>query len=270
MEPIETSRRATSPAGLGYISAVRLGSSLLTLAICLLLGQSTIVATAEAASEEWVEESWPCDLVPGAMLPPPSQWFQVGEPASAPTRYFTYGKPPALAQPPGNLTAIANWGDGTTSPATVQAFSDGYCYGVSAPSHMYTNTGTYPFSYTVHDIKMGLDHALGTLELHTWSEVPHLLGGPSSRTIHLTVGTPWNGLVGEFSYEGTVNPSYPYNAQIEWGDGEPPTPGRISTQNGRNTFTVSGSYKYARTFNGTINVLLWDRTSYWEGGPRAV
>jgi hypothetical protein len=228
------------------------------LAICLLLGQSMIVALPEVASAAW-KESRPCDVGPAAIFPQ-SPWFQVGEPAVSPMGYFTYGETPSEAPPSNNFTAIANWGDGTTSPATVAGLSVGDCYGVSAPSHPYSSAGTYPFSYTVHDAKTGLDHMLGATGLHIWSMVPRLLGGPSSRTIHPTVGAPWSGVVVEFSDEGTVNPYYPYHAQIEWGDGKPSTSGTITTQSGDNTFTVSGSFTYARPFSGTISVLLWHDT----------
>jgi len=225
------------------------------LLITLLLGQSAIVVLPEIASAEWTEESRPCDVGPGAILPQPVLRFRVGEPALPPTGYFTYDRP--SPPPPSDFTAIANWGDGTTSPAAVEELGVSDCYGVSAPGHTYANTGAYPFSYTVHDSKTGLDHTLGATNLHAWSEIPLLLGGPSSRTINATVGTSWSGVVGEFSDEGTVNPSYPYTAQIEWGDGEHSTSGTISTQGGGNTLAVSGSFTYARPFRGTINVLIW-------------
>jgi hypothetical protein len=237
---------------------MRIRSGSVVLAICLLMGQSAIAALPDVASAEWTEAGRPCNVAPWAILPQPAYWFsEVGEPGVPPTGYFTYGETPEEAPPTSNFTASANWGDGTTSPATVGGSSVGDCYGVSTPSHTYTSTGAYPFSYTVHDMKTGLDHMLGATELHIWSEIPRLLGGSSSRTIQATVDAPWSGVVGEFSSEGTVNSSYPYNAQIEWGDGEPSTSGTISTQGGSNTFTVSGSFTYAHPFIGTISVLLW-------------
>ena len=236
---------------------MRIRSGSMVLAICLLMGQSAIVALPDVASAEWTEAGRPCNVAPWAILPQPAYWFsEVGEPGVPPTGYFTYGEAPEEAPPTSNFTATANWGDGTTSPATVGGSSVGDCYAVSTPSHTYTSTGIYPFFYTVHDIKAGLDHTLGATELHIWSEIPRLLGGPSLQPIHLTVGAPWNGVVGEFSYEGLVLPASSYIAQIEWGDGEPSTPGTISPQN-NHTFTVSGSITYAGPFSGTTSVLLW-------------
>lgn len=229
----------------------------MALAICLLVGQSAIALLPEVAAAEWTEDTRPCDVAPWATLPAPQLWFQVQEPAMPPTGYFTYDE--TEAPPLSDFTATADWGDGTTVTATVEAGSVGDCYAVSVPTHAYTSVGTYPFSYTVHDIKTGLDHTLGATELHIWSEIPSLLGGPSTRTIRSTVGTLWSGVVGEFSYEGTANSSYPYDAQIEWGDGEPSTPGTISPQS-NHTFTVSGSFTYARPFSGSVSVLLRNGT----------
>ena len=234
---------------------MRIRSQLMALAMCLLVGQSTIALLPEVAAAEWTEDSRPCDVAPWAILPQPVLSWEVGEPVAPTTGYFTYGETPEEGPPASDFTATADWGDGTTVTATVEAGSVGDCYAVSVPTHAYTSVGTYPFSYTVHDIKTGLDHTLGATELHIWSEIPSLLGGPSTRTIQSTVGAPWSGVVGEFSYEGTVNSSYPYDAQIEWGDGEPSTPGTISPQN-NHTFTVSGSFTYARPFSGTVSVLL--------------
>lgn len=197
---------------------------------CLLMTQSLAALVSEPASAEWTEATWPCDVAPGATLAAPVLWFRSGEPATVQMSYFTYGLPPDSQDPrSSDFTAIANWGDGATSPATVEALPDEDCYGVSTSSHTYNSSGTYPFSYTVHDKSMGLDHTLGPRQLRIYSEIPDLLADPSPRAIEAIVGVPWSGVVGEFSSEVTVNPSYPYQAQIEWGDGEPATPGMIST-----------------------------------------
>jgi hypothetical protein len=211
----------------------------------------------EVASAEWTEVNRPCDVGPLAILPQPQLLFQVGEAVVPQQWYFTYGEPVAAAPPVSNFTAIANWGDGTTSPATVEAGSVSDCYVVSALGHTYTNAGTYRFSYTVHDNKTGLDHVLGALEPRVFSDVPSPLGGTSSPNIEATVGVPWSGVLGDFSYEDPfILPGF-YVAQIEWGDGEPSTSGTVSLDSGDHTFTVSGSVTYERPFSGTISVLLW-------------
>jgi hypothetical protein len=149
-----------------------LNKSALALTICLPSLILPLVTSAGRASAEWKAESWPCNVAPSALLPLPVQWFTVGEPAEPPTGYFTYGAEPSQAPPPSNFTATADWGDGTISPADVEATSVGDCYSVSTAGHPYSAVGTYTFSYTVHDIETGLDHVLATTELHAWAKAP--------------------------------------------------------------------------------------------------
>ncbi|MGH2853532.1 MAG: hypothetical protein ACRDLF_04985 [Solirubrobacteraceae bacterium] len=226
---------------------------MVTLTICLLMTQCAIMGVPEVASAEWHAASRPCDVLPGALLPQPVYWFPVGEPAMAPTGYFTDGGPGGTP-PASDFTATAVWGDGATSPAAIEQGGVNGCYRVLAPEHRYESVGAFSFDYDVHDAQTGLDHTLAATELHTWSLVPHPLGDPSSQTIHATVGTPWSGVVGEFGLEG--NGLYlPYTAQIEWGDGEPPTAGTISHSG--NTIAVSGTITYRQPFSGTIGVQVW-------------
>jgi hypothetical protein len=233
-------------------------SGCIVLTICFLLGQSVIAVLPEAASAEWTESSWPCDVAEGATLPGPILWREVGESIQAPVAYFTYGESPAHAPPTSDFTETANWGDGTTSSARVESGSVGDCYVVSGPSHAYADVGTYRFSYAVHDLKTGADHelaAVGYPEFFIWSITPQLVGGPSSRAINAMVGVPWSGVVAEFNYT-YKSPSSPYQAQIEWGDGEPPTTATVTPQSSELAFTVSGSHTYTRSLNGTVRVLL--------------
>ncbi len=62
--------------------------------------------------------------------------------------------------------------------------------------------------------------------------------------------------MGEFVSEATVNSTYPYTAQIDWGDGEPSTAGTIEPRSDGHTFTVSGSFAYTHPFSGAISVSL--------------
>jgi hypothetical protein len=142
------------------------------LAIAWVLWQGAIVALPATASAEWTAESWPCDVAPWAILPAPVTSFLVGEPVGMPNGYFTYGETPEQAPPASSFTAVANWGDGTTSPATVESGSVRDCYSVSTPVHRYVNPGAYQFTYTVHDMNTGLDHVLDATELHITSAAP--------------------------------------------------------------------------------------------------
>ena len=244
---------------------MRIRSRIATLAFCLLLGQAAAIALPQAASAEWTEANPPCNVWPGAMFPQQVS-PELGEPTEARAGYFTYGEP--YPPPESDFTATANWGDGTTSPATVGSTTVGDCYAVSAPSHIYASAGLYPFSYTVYDSTTGLSHTLDAEDLRVWSEAPTLLGGPTTRTIHATVGDRWSGVVGEFSLEGDATDT----AEIEWEAGGPSSSGTVTTldqQAGvvfeRRTIAVSGSFTYMRPFTGTIRVLLggWKPLGAW-------
>jgi hypothetical protein len=238
---------------------VRIIPATVALTICLLVTQCAVMDLPEAASAEWQAASRPCDVAPGALLPLPVHWFPVGEPVRAPEGYFTETGPGG-APPASDFTATAIWGDGTTSPATIEQGSVSGCYKVIAPEHRYGSVGTFFFSYDVHEVQTGLDHMLAATELHTWNLVPYPLGDLSSRTIHAAVGAPWSGVVGEFGFEGD-GLYLPYTAQIEWGDGEPPTAGTISLHGG-DTFAVSGTITYLRPFSGTISVQVWSGSRF--------
>src|SRR5580700_4734601 len=230
----------------------------IVLAIFFLLAESVFAAIPEVSSAEWTEVSWPCNVAMGAKLVSPDPWREVGQSALAPIGYFTYGESNSGGPPANAFTATVDWGDGTTLPATVEAGSVRNCYLVSAPSHTYAATGTYPFYYVVHELETGVDHKLavaGYPEFHIWSITPQLAAGPSLRAINAIVGVPWSGVVAEFN-DGFPSQYLHYHAQIEWGDGEPPTIATVTPQASELAFTVSGSHTYMQPLNSTVRVLL--------------
>jgi hypothetical protein len=232
---------------------VRIRPVWIALALCLLATQTAIAFLPQAASAELTEAR--CDTAPGAIFPQPVNDYEVGTAFMPEAVTFAYEVPREEIPPAANFTAVANWGDGTTAPATVEnGLVDG-CFIVSAPSHVYASPGTNAFSYTIHDSKTGLDHTLDARQLHIWSGIPSLVGGPASRVIRPTIGVPWSGVVAEFSVEPPAL-SFAYEAQIEWEAGEPAQPGTISPVSD-NTWAVSGSFTYAAApLGGTVSVLI--------------
>lgn len=224
------------------------------LATVLLVGQAAIMGWSSIASAEWMEDASPCDVGPGALMPQPVRWFEVGADVDVPIGSFSDSEPTAEEPPPSDFTASAKWGDGEVTPAVVTRGSVSNCMHVSTSTHSYRTPGSYPFSYTVHDARTGLDHTLAATEFHIWSIVPQLVGDPTTRTISATVGLPWSGVVAEFDYEGPGNPSSSYSAEVEWGDGGVATAAAITAQSG--VFTVSGSFTYSRPIHGTVMVSL--------------
>ncbi len=158
-------------------------------AICFLLVQSAVVLLPAAASAEWSENNT-CPFAPGAMFPPPLYWTSdAGAPYVPSSGGFTYGATYPQAPLPSDFIATTNWGDGTTAPATVEEpLYD--CYTVSGPSHTYANPGTYSFSYTVDDLKGGVNHTLDAQQLHVRSNVPLSFSGPPIPTNEPTAAAP--------------------------------------------------------------------------------
>jgi hypothetical protein len=105
----------------------------------------------------------PCSYVlPGAILPLPVHFnTTTGSPFTPQKAEFTDGE----SLPPSNFSATANWGDGQTTAA---AISPEGCHQVTAPSHVYTHSGAYQFSYTVRDAHTGLDHEIGNETVYIW------------------------------------------------------------------------------------------------------
>lgn len=137
----------------------------------------------------------PCGSIsPGAILPLPVHFnATTGSPYTPRMAEFTDSEPLPLS----NFGATANWGDGTTTPATIGPEG---CHQVTAPGHVYAHSGAYPFSYTVHDTHTGLDHEIGAETVYIWG-VPQRVDPPSSHVIDATVGVPWSGILGEFTEE---------------------------------------------------------------------
>jgi hypothetical protein len=129
----------------------------------------------------------PCtSIAPGAILPQPVYFNTTTGSRYIPGKAeFTDSE----ALPLSDFSATANWGDGTTTPAAISLAG---CYVVTAPAHVYTHSGAYPFSYTIHDAHTGLDHEIGTETVYIWG-VPQRVDAPSSHVVDATVGVPWSG-----------------------------------------------------------------------------
>jgi hypothetical protein len=155
-------------------------------------------------------------------------------------------------EPASNFEVTVNWGDGTSSPATVSGEG---CYEVTAPSHTYSAPGTYAFSETVRDAHTGLEHTVGSEPFYVLSVLPAPAFASPVPTLQITAGLPWSGVLGEFKLNLlSQEPLSAYTASIEWGDGES-SPGAISSPSFE-TLAVSGSHTYMGALSGPIDVKL--------------
>jgi hypothetical protein len=223
-----------------------------------ILATELAVASAPATSAaDGFEKGIRCAYVgPGAMLAPEVHVSGVpGTPYAFHTIEFTDSEP----ELPSNFSATVDWGDGTTSPASVEGEIG--CYRVSAPSHIYLTPGTYSLSYIVHDAHTGLEHSIGGSVLDVVSALPSPMPSVPPRVVNAKVGVSWSGVVGEFDFQSLNNlqtaegftPNY--TASIEWGDGQI-SPGIISEPIFREQLAVSGSHTYTRPLSSVIKVSI--------------
>jgi hypothetical protein len=192
------------------------------------------------------------------VLPPPVYFnATTGSPFTPGKAEFSDSEPLPLS----NFSATANWGDGTT---TLAAINPENCYQVTAPAHVYTHSGAYRFSYTVHDEQTGLDHELGAETIYIWG-VPQRVDVPSSHMIHATVGVPWSGVLGEFTEEEIPFAGATYYVHIEWYEGDREwAPGIITPgEAGRMAVTATNTFPTEFQGNATVHVGITEAEATW-------
>lgn len=201
----------------------------------------------------------PCTfLQPGAVLPPPTYFnATTGAPYTPGKAEFTDSE----SLPPSDFSATANWGDGTTTPATI---SPEGCHRVTAPAHTYTHSGAYPFSYTVHDAQTGLDHEIGAEIIYIWG-VPQRVDAPSSHVVDATVGVPWSGILGEFTEEDLPFDGASYSVRIEWEGGSRIwAPGSVTSgEGGRLVVTATNTFPAEFQGNAIVHVGIAEAEATW-------
>ncbi len=230
------------------------------------MGIQACALTAIAVAAGWMPASagaegfgGPCGSIsPGAILPLPVHFnATTGSPYTPHMAEFTDSEP----LPSNNFSATANWGDGTTTPATI---SPEGCHQVTAPGHAYAHSGAYPFSYTIHDAHTGLDHEIGAETVYIWG-VPQRVDPPSSHVIDATVGVPWSGILGEFTEEQPPFVGAPYYANIEWEAGDNTwVPGTVTAgENGRLVVTTTHMFAAAFSGNAVLHVGITEAVTTW-------
>ena len=201
----------------------------------------------------------PCTWIePGAILPLPVHFNTTTGSLFTPQKAeFTDSEPLPLS----NFTATANWGDETTTPASI---SPEGCHVVTALGHAYSHSGAYPFSYTVHDAQTGLDHEIGAETVYIWG-LPQRVDAPSSHAVDATVGVPWSGTVGEFTEEDPPFPAAPYYVRIEWEEGDRAwAPGSISAgEAGKLVVTATHTFPAEFHGNATVHVGITEAEAAW-------
>jgi hypothetical protein len=142
-----------------------------------------------------------------------------------------------------DLSGSINWGDGTTSSATITAL--GGPFGASG-SHIYAATGTFTVSVTITDATSP-GSGSGTAQA---TVTPQL--AVTVNPVTIAEGASFSGAIATFT-DAVSQPASDLSATIAWGDGTTTT-GTIvlAGQSG----TVSGSHAWAEDGSDTVQVTV--------------
>lgn len=215
--------------------------------MAVLVGASWLQAPTASAS--LVESRLPCNIGPGAVIPPPAAGLPT-QPTAPPPAYFdvteTSPEPPA-----GDFKALAYLGDGPGVAAEVSTQGNG-CYAVSAPGEL-LGPGRYTVRYTVYDTADGGELTLPGTTIVVDSEVPYLIVGLAAPIVG-EVGKRWTGAIATFSLQDVwLFPTDEYEAEIGWGVDNTQ---RGTVAFGSGAMTVSASHTFAKPENEAVTLTL--------------
>jgi len=154
---------------------------------------------------------------------------------------FTSANPGAVAS---DFSAVINWGDGTTTPATaIQTFgsANGQTFLVFG-DHTYAESGTYATTVTVASASGARAVAAGQAVI---ADAPLSEVTPEPDVV-VTEGRPFTAAVASFNDANPNAPLSDFRATIDWGDGTAPSAGFIVPSGGPGSaFLVGGTHTYA-------------------------
>jgi hypothetical protein len=156
---------------------------------------------------------------------------------------------PGTTMSASDFTATIDWGDGTTTAATVAA--DRTAGFDVTGSHTYAEEGTFTFTVTV-----GGNGATSGFATATASVADPAVVTQGGFTVVATAGIAFTGLtVATFSDPPGAEALADYSAEINWGDGSS-SAGSILPPDANGNFTVQGSHTYATAGNDPIVVTI--------------
>jgi hypothetical protein len=163
-----------------------------------------------------------------------------------------------VLDPPLKFAATINWGDGTTSTATLKYGTHDKVFGlIISGSHTYAKIGKYAAMTTL--VKEAISPT-STLPKAIVEKIvdqvvveAKTVSGP---TLNLTAGTPFNGKVGFFATP-VLDPPLKYAATINWGDGKTTKATLTYGMQGKSSgLIISGSHTYASAGKYTVTTTL--------------
>jgi hypothetical protein len=139
-------------------------------------------------------------------------------------------------------SATINWGDGTSSAATVTS-------GRASGTHTYAEAGVHNAVLTW----INSDHLTSTFPFQVKVADAPLAGSPSAVTA--VAGMPFTEPTATFTDDNPLASAADFTAAIDWGDGSPSSAGSVTaTASG---FVVNGTHTYAKvgSFATTISIV---------------
>ena len=152
------------------------------------------------------------------------------------------------AGPAASHSASINWGDGSTTAATVLPSNNN---GTIIAAHQYTMAGTY---YPILTVQSSAGGSATTIFSVAVADAPLTATGAA---ISAVVNSPFNGIVADFSDADLSAAANKYTASINWGDNTAATAGTI-VDNGNGDFSVTGSHTYSGAGSLPLTVTIKD------------
>jgi len=145
-----------------------------------------------------------------------------------------------------DFTATVNWGDGSSTAATVTAGSGGG-FDVNG-SHLYTSVNYWPVAVTVRDAA----GSVGTFGLVAAVSDAAITG--AGVAVSAVQGTPFGGTLATFTDANVYAQAGEFKALVNWGDGSAVTLGTVTGSGG--SFQVAGSHTYTASRAGGFAVTV--------------
>ena len=136
-----------------------------------------------------------------------------------------------------DFTVSIDWGDNTTSPATVSGSGGSFSV---AGTHTYAEDGTFPGTFTVTELPGGTPKAFAFTAV-----VREFSLSITSATANATAGKSFTAVLATAQDPGATDPASAYAATIDFGDGTSVRPGVVGGTATPGHYTVSGTHTYA-------------------------
>jgi hypothetical protein len=152
-----------------------------------------------------------------------------------------------------DLSAVIDWGDGTTTPAASisQPLAPGSVFLVNG-SHMYNAPGVYTITVSLTDSNGPINGtAITSMQVEPFGPIQL-----TSMPILANAETSFDGTVATFTQAGIPQTVGSYAASIDWGDGGPVPATVIAGQGG--IWSVTGTHTYATAGPRLVTVSVSD------------